>query len=341
MQLDKRLQTLHQLGRRLLEEDDYYMAVAKRTAFDNPWFTEANMQTASRSIATQLLDAAQLKEWSLHYQFPSEPLARKVALVPAGEMPFSGFQDLLCILAVGHEAQIKLSDGDKYLLPYIAKLLKEQNEAFAKYIRFVDKLSDFDAAIVTSTNEKMVNTYQRYFKAWPHIVRRLRRSVAVLSGAESEEQLGTLANDVFQYFGLGKRSVSKVFVPQGYDFTKLLEIFHQHNQLVLNSKYKNNFDYNTALLMMNQVPYLSNGAIILKEDRALESRIATLHYEFYESETALVNTLLAQQDEVECVVSTMPAVQAAMPVLDFGQTVRPSLFDYAGGTDTVNFLLQL
>ena len=249
---------------------------------------------------------------------------------------------------VGHISMIKLSDKDSYLLPYFLKLLTQFNGACAKYFKVVDKLKDFDAVIATGSNNA-ARYFENYFKDYPHIIRKNRNAVAILDGTETEEEIVELGQDVFQYFGLGCRNVSKIYVPEGYDFTKLLETFHQFNRIILHSKYKNNYDYNYALLMMNNVKYMSNGAIILKEDQAIQSRIATLHYEFYSDKSELVNILLSQQDYIQCVVSNklesewskQKTADTNLQLLPLGQAQCPSLMDYADGVDTINFLLTL
>jgi len=353
MTLEERIQILIHLGKRLLEEDDYYMAVAKRCAYENPWFTVENIQLATRSIANAYLSEPHLRKWMDHYKLGAIPLPKNVALVLSGQTPLEGFHDVLCVFVMGHYSQIKLADSDKYLLPYLVKLMKEKDEAsrredrdmFAKYFEFVERLKDFDAVIAANSNKKSDRYFKTYFGKYPHIIRQQKNGVAILEGKETSEDLKALAKDVFQYFGLSNRSVAKLYVPKDYDFQLLLEVFHQHNKLVLNSKYKNNFDYNTALLMMNSVPYLSNGAIVLKEDTAFQSRIATLHYEFYTDKKVLVNTLLESEDAIACVVSIQDLPKGLeekeIVTIPFGTAHELDLMNYGDGVDTMDFLLTL
>ncbi|MFN7115321.1 MAG: acyl-CoA reductase [Saprospiraceae bacterium] len=338
MRLIERLEVLGKLGTHLQEKDEYLEAVMQRTAYENQWFTIENQQKAIQAIATEFLDINKLQNWAAPYYIPDEPTQKVVGLVLAGNIPLVGFHDVLCVFVSGHIAQIKLSDKDPYLLPYLIKLLQQFDNRTANYFQIVEKLHDFDATIATGSNNS-ARYFEAYFGKVPHIIRKNRNGVAVLTGEESREALFALGEDIFQYFGLGCRNISKIYVPQGYDFQLLMEVLHEFRQVSMHGKYKNNFDYNYSLYILNKEPHLSNGAIILLENPEFQSRIATLHYEYYTDITKVEQDIQAHADEIQCVVEA--AKKLKMNTLRFGQAQQPGLADYADGVDTMQFLLSL
>lgn len=340
MNLQDRLKVLLQLGEHLQGEDERLAAVMHRSQYHNPWFTISNQQQAVQAIATQFLTADRLSEWLDRYELPAHPTTpRRVGLVLAGNIPLVGFHDWLCTFVSGHRAQLKLSEKDAYLLPYLLQVLTSFDVRVADYYQVVQKLENFDAVIATGSNNSA-----RYFKAYfgkkPHIIRQNRNAVAVLDGSETTEQLAALGNDVFQYFGLGCRNVSKLYVPDGYDFTPLLEALHEYREIVLHPKYRNNFDYNYALFILNKAQFQANGCVILHEDPAIASRIACLHYETYPDVPSVAAQLKARQSEIQCVVAA-PGLPLDFPTFPFGHAQQPALWDYADGVDTLAFLADL
>lgn len=338
MTLQERLEALKKLGSRLLEEDEYREAVIHRTAHHNPWFTKANQRLALEAIAEKMLNEAKLEAWVKHYSVKEIVDTRSVGMVLAGNIPLVGFHDVLCVFTAGHQAMIKLSDKDPYLLPFLLKRLAEIDERTANYFQIVNQLKHFDAVIATGSNNS-ARYFEAYFGKYPNIIRRNRNAVAVLHGTESPADLMDLGKDVFRYFGLGCRNVSKIYVPQHYDFDPLLTAFHEYRDLATHTKYKNNFDYNYALFMLNKVKYRANGCILLTENPSLQSHIAGLHYEYYEQEEDLVKALKDRESEIQCVVSgrEIPGVSS----LTFGKAQEPELWNYADGVDTLRFLLDL
>lgn len=338
MNLEKRLRALTVLGNILLQEDEYREAVIHRTAHNNPWFTKANQRQAIEAIATQMLEAGKLREWTSRYTIPTVQVPKTVALVLAGNIPLVGFHDVLCVFVAGHRALIKLSDKDPYLLPYLLKRLTEIDGRVAPYFSIVEQLGDFDAVIATGSNNS-ARYFEAYFGKYPHIIRRNRNAVAVLSGKESHDELMDLGRDVFRYFGLGCRNVAKLYVPEGYDFDPLLTAFHEFRDMVTHTKYKNNFDYNYALFMLNKVKYHANGCVLLTENPAIQSHIAGLHYEFYADQKQLEEELRAREAEIQCVVGEIDLPD--MKCIPFGKAQEPELGDYADGVDTLQFLIEL
>ena len=321
--------------------NDKLAAVMQRSFFNNQWFTLENQQLALRAIATEMLARPKLENWLEAYVENGEIEAKtpkNVGLVMAGNLPLVGFHDLLCVLVAGHRALVKLSDKDPYLLPFLAAKLVEINPVFEGRIQFVEQLRPINAVIATGSNNT-ARYFEQYFASYPHIIRKSRTSIALLDGSETEEDLHRLGIDIFRYFGLGCRNVSKLFVPRDYDFTLLLEKLHDFNALALHNKYKNNFDYNFTLVILNGVFHLNNGCVILVEDISLHSRIAMLHYEFYDSMEDVLLEIETQKEALQCVVSNRQF--PALTTIAFGKTQQPTLADYADGVDTLAFLIGL
>lgn len=316
-------------------------AVMQRSFFNNQWFTLENQALALRAIAMEMLPRPKLENWLKAYGNGDEMEAKtpkKIGIVMAGNLPLVGFHDLLCVLVSGHDALIKLSDKDPYLLPFLAAKLVEINPLIEGRIQFAEQLRPIDAVIATGSNNT-ARYFEQYFAKYPHIIRKSRTSIALLDGTETEEDLHRLGIDIFRYFGLGCRNVSKIFVPRGYDFTLLLEKLHDFNALALHNKYKNNFDYNFTLVILNGTFHLNNGCVILIEDKSVHSRIAMLHYEFYDATEDVLLEIETQKEDLQCVVASrqFPTVNTT----PFGETQQPTLSDYADGVDTMAFLMNL
>jgi hypothetical protein len=339
MNLKERISALVALGKLLKSgEDEFLNATIKRTAIHNPWFTEDNQKQAIDAIATYMLEAGRLQAWINNYEIKERPEAQWIGLVLAGNLPLVGFHDLLCVFVSGHRARIKLSEKDPYLLPALLRALKQIDERTASYFEVVTRLADFSAVIATGSNNS-ARYFESYFSKYPHIIRRNRNGVAVLSGEESSNDLLSLGVDVFSYFGMGCRNVAKLYVPEGYHFDPLLEALHQFKHLVNHTKYKNNFDYNYALYLLNKVDFKANGCILMREEPSLHSSIATLHYEYYSNTVLLAEALQNRRDEIQLVVSKIAF--EGLPVFAFGEAQQPTLTDYADGVDTMQFLLNL
>jgi hypothetical protein len=338
MQTTQRIHALLQLGELLRKEDEYRHAIMHRSSIHNPWFTLENQERAIEAIAEQFLAEAPLNEWLSRYEIPVENEAQTIGLVMAGNLPLVGFHDLLCVFAAGHKAKIKLSDKDPYLLPYLLKLLEKIDPATAAYFEIVERLKDIDAVIATGSNNS-ARYFEAYFDKYPHIIRKNRNGVAVLTGTENADDLHELGYDVFRYFGLGCRNVAKLYLPQGYNFHPLLEALHEYRDIILHQKYKNNFDYNFALYILNRVHYEANGCILMTENPSLHSRIAGLHYEYYSDLSWLEAELERRSEEIQCVIAQPGLLKTK--TFAFGQSQHPALWDYPDGVDTLAFLLQL
>jgi hypothetical protein len=300
----------------------------------NGWFTQDNVMFALNSWSVAL-SAENVIHWLSSYDLTKNE-CKRVALILAGNIPMVGFHDLLAVLITGNTAVVKLSSNDTLLLPLLVDYLINVHPDFKDKVIFTkDKLTDFDAVIATGSN----NTgryFEYYFGKKPHIIRKNRNSVAVLSGKETTSELTALAQDIFRYYGLGCRSVSKLFVPKGYNFDSFYKAQFDYNQIIQQHKYANNYDYNKAVYLMSEFKILDNGFLMLKEDTNYASPIATVFYEEYETLDDVKAKISSDEEYIQCIVSKgLFSNEVA-----FGKTQTPELWDYADGVDTVEFLLK-
>ena len=299
---------------------------------NNSWFTKEAILEALSSWSNALT-TKNLRQFTAHYNSTTIS-SKKVAIVMAGNIPLVGFHDFLAVLISGHSVLVKQSSNDKHLLPFLAKYLEHINGYFKEKIIFTEgKLSDFDAVIATGSNNT-ARYFEYYFKNKPNIIRKSRNSVAVLTGKESDSHLEKLSNDVFNYFGLGCRSVSKLYVPKGYNFDAFFNGMFNKRDIINNAKYANNYDYNKAVYLMSEFDLLENGFLMIKEDESYSSPIATIFYEYYKNESALKSKLEEDNDKIQCIVSNGFIANE----IAFGETQHPQLWDYADGINTLDFL---
>lgn len=301
----------------------------------NGWFTKGNILFAVESWS-KALSKENLIKWTDSYDF-SKVKPKTVGIVTAGNIPLVGMHDFISVLISGHKVLIKQSSNDQLLLPVIADFLICQQPDFENFIQFTDqKLENYDAIIATGSNNT-ARYFETYFGKVPHIIRKNRNAVAVLFGIENKQQLENLGTDIFQYFGLGCRSVSKIFIPKNYDLDLLFKAIFKHKNILDHNKYKNNYDYNKTVYLMSNQSLLENGFLVLKEDLGYASPISVLFYEYYDSLPLLKIKLESEKDQIQCVVSN-----GSIPgSIDFGQTQFPQLWDYADGVDTLDFLIGL
>jgi len=301
----------------------------------NGWFTKNNILFALDSWSKSLI-INNINIWIERYYFKSvEP--KKVAVIMAGNIPLVGFHDFISVLISGHDVLIKQSSNDKHLLPFLSKYLEYVEPSLKGKITFTDeKLEDFDAVIATGS-DNTARYFEYYFKDKPSIIRKNRNSVTILTGNETKEQLEALSEDVFRYYGLGCRNVSKLFVPVGYNFDSFFEAIYPWHPIINENKYANNYDYNKAVYLMSEFDMLENGFLMLKEDTSYASPIATLFYEKYNSIDELKEKLKIDEDKIQCIVS----YNITEKEVKFGETQTPQLWDYADGVDSVDFLLKI
>ncbi|WP_323789000.1 acyl-CoA reductase [Psychroserpens sp.] len=301
----------------------------------NGWFKKDNILFALQGWSNQL-NNKQLSQWLDKYKFTKEN-QKTIAIIMAGNIPLVGFHDFLSVLITGHHVLVKQSSNDKHLLPFLAKYLEHVEPEFKGRIQFTEsKLENFDAVIATGS-DNTARYFEYYFKDKPSIIRKNRNSVAVLTGAESEDELKALSEDIFRYYGLGCRNVSKLFVPKGYDFDSFFKAMYEWHPIIHENKYANNYDYNKAVYLMSEFKMLENGFLMLKEDESYSSPIATIFFEHYESLKELKEVLLLKKEQIQCVVSN----GFVDDEIKFGQTQSPNLWDYADGVDTISFSLTI
>lgn len=332
MTLQQRIELLQELGKYMKNNTPEWQATKEQAARSNPWFIPEFIETAAENIAHSFLDKSKLEAWVDQYNIPEKNKnPRTVGLVMAGNIPMVGFHDLLCIFISGHYQVIKLSAKDDVLVKHLVQKMHEWNVEVQNYISFAEMLKGCEAYIATGSN----NTgryFDYYFGKYPNIIRRNRTSVAILDGKETTEELDLLATDIQIYFGLGCRNVTKLYVPKDYNFEALLAALNKYEYYADFHKYKHNYDYQLALLMMGRKFYMTNGTILLHEAPSLFTAVSQVNFEYYTNQEETLHQL-QQNNEVQCIVSSKTK--------SFGQAQKPSLTDYADGIDTMEFLAGL
>ena len=331
MDLEERITIMVRLGKYLLDDSEELKVVKQKAYEKNKWFTEEFINYSFKNISEHYLDEGKLKNWVKHYHLDDNIEPQRIGVVMAGNIPLVGFHDFLCVFIAGHRQVIKLSDKDDVLLPHLISKMEEWNAKVSSLIKTTELLKDCDAYIATGSNNS-ARYFSHYFGKYPSIIRNNKTSVAVLEGNESEEQLKRVADDVYTYFGLGCRNVTKLFVPYCYDFEPLLNACRKYNYFSEITKYRNNYDYNLALFIMNNKFYMTNESIILSENENVFSPVTVLHYSFYKDAETIFKQL-KNDENVQCIVGKN--------FIPFGKSQEPGLFDYADRIDTMQFLLSL
>ena len=316
----------------MLSDDKAWQQAKEKAGHENGWFIPEFVELAITNIAERFLQKDILEKWAAGYTLQNiNHTPHTVGIVMAGNIPLVGLHDLLAVFISGHKAVIKPSSRDQVLIKHLVEKLIAWEKEAGTFIQFSEMLKGCDAYIATGSNNSS-RYFEHYFGKYPHIIRRNRTSVAILSGNESKEELEKLADDVYLYFGLGCRNVTKLYVPEGYDFVPLLEAFRKYNYLAEHHKYINNYDYNLALHLLNKKYYMTNGSILLVEDSAFFSPISQLNYEFY-SDPKQLEASLAGRQELQGI--------AGQDHIPFGKAQCPAIADYADGVDTMGFLTNL
>lgn len=335
MNLQQRIDLLSRLGEYIQSDNNEWQQAKEKASRENGWFIPEFIELSVRNIAMAFLQKEALIKWAAKYKLihlqAQHEKPKIVGIVMAGNIPLVGFHDMLCAFITGHKAHIKASSKDEVLVKHLVDVMATWNEDVKDLIIFSEMLKGCDAYIATGSNNS-AGYFEYYFAKYPHIIRRNRTSVAILTGDETNEDLDRLADDVYLYFGLGCRNVTKLYIPEGYDFIPLLTAFKKYNYLADHHKYKNNYDYNLAILLLNKKFYMSNESILLAEEASLFSPISQLNYEFYTDWDRLTNSL-KQNENLQCI--------AGKGFIPFGETQKPSLYDYADGVDTMQFLTTL
>jgi len=352
MQLEQRINAFAELGRFLsqftskeftkdasvLHNDlffDGFKHQVKLAKEHNGWFNLENLIFSFNSWS-KALEKSNLEDFLSPYKLTNSS-DKTVAIIMAGNIPLVGFHDFLCVLLSGHNVLVKQSTNDKQLLPFLAKYIEYVEESFKGRITFTEqKLENFDAVIATGSNNT-ARYFEYYFKGKPSIIRKNRNSVAVLTGNESEEDMKNLSEDIFRYFGLGCRNVSKFFIPRDYNFDAFFNGIYHWNDIINYHKYTNNYDYNKAVYLMSEFDMLENGFFMIKEDTSYSSPIATAFYEYYDDLESLKTKLTNDNDFVQCIVTK----EEIDNKVKFGESQKPKLSDFADGIDTFKFLSEI
>jgi hypothetical protein len=340
MNLDQRINLLAELGAYCLSTDQAWMTAQRRAHAANAWFTPEFIELAVRGVALQFLQKDKLHAWAANYQLPDRPSARRtVGLTMAGNIPLVGFHDFLSVFLSGHHQRIKPSGRDDILIRHLLQHLVTVEPAAAPFLGFADRLNGCDAYIATGSNNS-ARYFEYYFAKYPHIIRRNRTSVALLTGEETLSDLESLADDVYQYFGLGCRNVTQLYVPENYDFLSLLQAFRKYDYLSELARYKHNYDYQLTLLILNKKEYMSNESILLTENDSPFSPISVLHYRYYRPGDPLPAPLSGNHPDIQAIVGA-GRLGSDGSVIPFGRAQQPALEDYADGVDTLKFLQGL
>lgn len=353
MKIQQKVQALSQLGDYLVDFIDGKQNLSKHDLFNqfyektnqaitlaerkNPWFTQGNIMHALAYWAYEL-NQDKLTAWLDKYNIPESLNPKKVGVIMAGNIPMVGFHDLICVFLSGNQFNGKLSSDDQILIPHLIEVLVKIAPDVKNQILFSEQfLKNMDAYIGTGSNNS-ARYFEYYFRDKPHIIRSNRNGIAILTGTETKEDFEKLGEDIFRYFGLGCRNVSKIFVPEGYNFNSFFEGIYPFFEMVNHNKYGNNYEYNRTVYLMGNEKLLDNNFLILKEDKSFSSPIAVLFYEYYNDVESINNYLKENTNLLQCIVSNSNKIENALAL---GSSQKPALYEYADGFDTLRFLLEL
>jgi len=346
MDIDSRISSFLQLGtflRNHVEDENHpYVRMlseaSHRASSENPWFIPEFITLSLNSLG-HALEKENLLQWAGTYLSGLQSLENTgtIGVVMAGNVPAVGFHDFFCVLMAGYKIKARLSSSDRFLIPAMAEILVQIDPRWREKIEFRDgKLENFDAVIATG-NDNTSRYFDYYFGKYPHIIRKNRSGIALLDGSETDVSLGRVANDIMLYFGMGCRSVSKIYVPAGYNFDKLKEKLASFAHLIDHHKYANNYNYRKSIFLMNKIPFIDTGLLLVREDPSVHSPIAVLNYQYYNNLDDVTTDIQANFNSIQCIVSEnhLP-FSTVLP----GKTQFPALWDYSDHVDTMNFLLS-
>jgi hypothetical protein len=340
MTLKERIESFSELGKILRdslgETETRYSSeledLINNQQFKNSWFTPENVKMAIKAVADELTNE-NIKRWTSNYpSLDSVKTSINIGVIMAGNIPLAGFHDFLAVLISGHNLIAKTSSKDPEILVLISRILCEINQGFKKRITFTEGLlKGFDAIIATGSNNSSRH-FEYYFSKYPHIIRKNRNSIAIIQGSETVAELTGLGLDVFSYFGLGCRNVSKIYLPEGYDISNITVNWAEYSSIINHNKYANNYDFNKAVYMVNKDQFIDTGYLLFKESESISSPVAVLYFEFYNSINDVFQHIEKISDTIQCIVSKND--------IPFGKAQLPQLWDYADGIDTIDFILK-
>lgn len=312
------------------EVDEKFAALLRKSEIENSWFTQESQRFALKQWA-DLLTEENLNHWLSKYK-PSHD-SKKVGLILAGNIPMVGFHDVISVILSQHIALIKLSSKDRTILPFLLNKWQEFSEAELQY-EFVEKLQDFDAVIATGSNNT-ARYLEYYFKDHLSIIRKNRTSIAVLKGDETPEELQLLAEDIFRYYGLGCRNVTRLFIPQDFVIDGLFENFLNFKEIINHNKYANNYEYNRAIYLLNQERFWDNNFVMLKEDEALFSPLSVINFTRYKNIDVVKSFINENEENIQAIVAKP---ELGLDSIALGEAQNPDLETYADHLDTMQFL---
>ncbi|MDW8274129.1 MAG: acyl-CoA reductase [Chitinophagales bacterium] len=334
MSIPKRISLLSEVAEEWRNKEELNLIFSNAFAH-NGFFEPQFCRFSFENLCDNYLSEEKLLQWLKPYHIEDDfSLKKRIGIICAGNIPFAGFHDFLCCYVLGIPVQLKLSSKDTVLMRFLVEEIIKRDREYAAQFAITERLQHFDAVIASGSTS--ANRYfEYYFGKYPNILRGNRTSVAVLEGTESEDELRALADDIFLYFGLGCRNVGKIFLPKNFEVEKLLPAFSKYAWIHQNTAYMNNYDYNRAILLINQTPHIANEFVMLQESEKLHSPVATVYYEFYENRKDLINKLSALKSQIQCVVGNTNGF------IPLGGAQKPSLNDYADEIDTIAFILSL
>lgn len=336
MNFIKRTNLFIELGRRLKNIDlVIYNEFIEQAFYKNPWFTAENIKLSFNGLI-RYLEEDKIRTWLKRYDF-TKVNPKNVGIVMAGNIPLVGVHDMICVLLSGNRLVAKLSSQDEILIPLIADELEKIDPEIKNYLKFVDKLKEVDAVIATGSDNTS-RYFHYYFSKIPNIIRKNRTSIAVLNGDEKPDELKLLGTDVFSYFGLGCRNVSKIFIPEGYDIKVLISSFENFNHLINHNKYNNNYSYQRSIFLVNMTKHLDSGFALYQQCENLVSPISIIYYDYYKDIDSLKNLLLPIKNKIQCIVSRPGLFDESVK---FGNAQNPEIWDYADNIDTMKFLCEI
>ncbi|MBK9635753.1 MAG: acyl-CoA reductase [Bacteroidetes bacterium] len=332
LDLKKRQSAFIELGNYLQTPDMALEGAIHKAFIYNAWFEPINTKQYLLSIASAFLSQSNLEKWTSNYNISKNLSNKNIGIIAAGNIPIICFHDVLCVLISGHKAQIKLSDKDKYLLPFILNKLIEIEPAFENQIQIVERIVQPDAIIATGS-DNTGRYFEHYFGKYPNIIRKNRHSIAILEGNETDEELLALGNDIFDYFGMGCRNVSQLLIPKDFDLTKFKTIWEPFKDIMEHNKYRNNLDYQRTVYLMSIKPMVDIDFINIVDNDSLGSPIACLHLKRYENKKEIDEFIESNKMQLQCIVGK--------DYTPFGKSQMPQLWDYADNIDTMKFLVDL
>ena len=345
MNLNNRITLFVKLGRFFSDYINNNLESLEKNKFDkainesilhNSFFSKKNILKSLLSWSN-VLTKKSIDNFLSNYLIKIKKREKKVAIIMAGNIPLVGFHDFFCVILSGNFAVIKLSSKDSHLFKFILRFLVKENPDFSTKFDVVEnKLQIFDAVIATGNNIS-ANQFELYFKKYPKIIRRNRHSIAILNGNETKKEIELLANDIFYYYGLGCRNISKIFIPKNYNLDILFKSFVLWNEVINKNSYANNYNYYRAIYLLNKEVFFDNGFVLLKESEKIGSPVGTIYFEYYKSENQIKEMIKKNNEKIQCIVSN----NNYQKTIKFGETQMPNLNDFADDIDTFNFLLKL